>query len=564
MLLLKKIKNNLSYFDVTICGDNFSAYLTVLKMLPSSKWLKKQKVWRISIYDYDLLLKDCKNKNLYTIEIDSNLKPVIEMYQQYQKQFIELAKQNETDFEIDHSFLKGKLAPYQKVMVEYFLKRKKGINGSGMGIGKTFPSLVSAWLLHLENKIKNCLIVCPASIKYNWAKEIDKFFIKPSYTIIEGKQEERSEMYYDENTFFKIVNYEILRKDWKEVLGDIVYDCVLVDEIHRIRNHKTQQAQAIYSAGENAKYKFGITGTPIHNKLHDLFSLMKFIHPDLLGSWWRFSERYIKKGYFGEIVGYKNLPEIHDKLKFIMIRKTKDEVMKDLPPKTRQDIYVDLTPYQRKLYHKKTQEIILDEDGNFQEGSHLMKLIYLRQICNTTEILGETEIESSKITELKIIVNDLMENGEKIVIFSQWVRMLKILQRELKKYKPFILTGEISTSGGVRQELIDEFTESKTRNLFLMSTAGGEGINLQCANYMIFLDLPFNPQVINQIEDRIHRRGQTKNVTIIRFIAKNTIEEQVLEILKDKIDLATQVVEGQYEYKLTITKEMLKKALDEW
>jgi len=447
----------------------------------------------------------------------------------------------------------------------FLLVRRNGCVFVTGNTGKTFPALVAAKHLYDTGQIKSCLVVCIASVKWNWAREVEKCLNGATYKVIEGPQEKRIEGYMSK-AHFKIVNYEILRNDIDPILYDTTFDCIIVDEIHRIRTYKAKQTRALYTLGKTATYKYGLTGTPIQNKLNDLFSIMRFVHPSILGNWFAFDRRYVIKGYFGEIADYRRLDEVHDKLKTIMFRRLKSEVLKDLPPKVYNDILIDLSQKQRKFYNDVKNQILESksedvEDKINAQAKLLANITFLREVCDSCELIDPLVNASSKLKELKKIVPEILENGHKIVIFSQFKRMIYIIERELK-LPAILLTGDVSTTGGARDELIDEFKESKKKNLFLMTTAGGEGINLQCADYVIFFDLPFNPQVMAQVEDRLHRKGQKSTVNVIRLLAKNTIEDRVLDILKFKTKLFKAVVDGKSVNPVVLTQKELLNAIE--
>ena len=564
MICLKKAPNgHIGYFDADIRGSNFHSYLSVIKNIPSRLWDKNQKTWHIGIQDYEILRNDLAKKNLTQIDIEEDLKVLLAQYKKWELDTIEFAEKEDCELSIDPKILKMKLMPHQKVALEFMLRRKIGLNASEMGTGKTFPSVVLGKHLYDTGMIKDCLVVCIASVKWNWAKEIDKCVHDANYVVIEGTPMERAEKYMSK-ALFKIVNYEILRNDIDTILYDREFDCIIVDEIHRIRTYKAKQTKALYTLGKKAKYRFGLTGTPIQNKLTDLFSIMRFIHPKYLGDWFPFDRRYMIKGYFGDTVDYKNLEEVHRKLKTIMIRRLKNEVLKDLPPKVYNDIFLELGAKQRKFYKDVSNNILKSDDEDVEEkikqANVLANITYLREICDSTELIDPEVIQSEKMKELKKLVPELVENGHKIVIFSQFKRMVRIIKRDLK-FPAITLTGDDSTEKGVRERLIENFNQSKDKNVFIMTTAGGEGINLQVADYIIFFDLPFNPQVIAQVEDRLHRKGQTETVNVIKLIAKNTIEERVLEILKFKTDLFKQVVDGISGEAIKVTQKEILDAI---
>jgi len=548
MLTLKASRyGHIGYFEAFPSGDNFRRYLDIIKGIPSRSWSKKYVFWSMSIVDFDILIKDCDKANLGQVNIEEPLKRILFQYNKWRNELAILVAKESIVSDIGKDFLKLPMMPHQEVAVEFLIKRKVAINGDEMGVGKTLSGIVVSEYLKRVGKAKNCLIVCPASVKWNWAKEFDKFVENPSYEVIEGDVNKRIEKYMSPATT-KIINFELLRNDYETILYDTIFDCIIVDEIHRIRNYKSKQTKALIGIGKKASYRIGLTGTPIQNKLTDLYSIMKFIHPHLLGNWYAFDKRYNVQGYFGEIIGHENLDEIHKKLKNIMIRRFKKDVIKDLPPKIKTDIYVELPPEQRKLYDRVKNDLLRpnveDDEEVSGQANILTNITYLREICDSCELIEPESQVSCKLAELKPLITEILENGHKVVIFSQWKRMIYIINRELK-IPTILYTGDIKVAGGERTKLEKEFKESTTKNVLLMTTAGGEGINLQCADHIIFFDVPFNPKVIAQIEDRLHRKGQ-KNVTnVIRLLTKNTIEDDVLAILDFKIKLFNEVIEGK-------------------
>lgn len=596
MLLLKASpQGHIGFFEAIVRGDHFQSYVNILKNIPTREWDKSACVWRIAIHDYDILREECLKANLNSVDVDSRLKEIITSFKIWEQETKALIDSDNCELVVDESMPKIPLMNHQKVALKFFLKRGIGINCDEMGLGKTYPALLAALHLHKSGKINGCLVACIASVKWNWVREIVKclapdgasdgeyiYTFNPEtelltkrpreegddypvlFRVVEGTPERRVEQYFSK-AVFHIVNYEIIRNDIDPILYDTIYDCIIVDEIHRIRTYSAKQTKALYQLGKAATYRYGLTGTPIQNKLRDLYSIMRFIHPHLLGNWFVFDNRYCEHGYFGEITGHKRLNEIHKKLQTIMIRRLKKEVLKDLPDKVYNDIFIDLSKEQRKFYNQVRDKILTSDFEEVEEkinkqANILANITFLREVCDSCELIDPTAHDSSKLKELRRIVEDLLENEHKVVIFSQFERMTRIIERELRV--PAIrLHGGISTQGGIRDGMIREFAESKTKNVFIMTTAGGEGINLQCADYIIFFDLPFNPQVIAQVEDRLHRKGQKSTVNVIKLIAKDTVEDRVLEILKAKTKLFREVIDGISEATGALTQKELLNAL---
>jgi len=564
MLLLQAPEEHTGYFEAIVQGNDFYRYLNVIKSLPSRQWDKDRKVWTIALNDYDILKKECEDRRLLDIKQSPRLNELLIKYRDWCIGLEHLTKQEDCDLNgIDISSAKLPLMPHQKVALKFFLQRKTALNTSEMGTGKTYPALLTAMHLKSIGEIRNCLVVCIASVKYNWVREIEKCLHNVSYRVVEGSPEKRTEAYLAK-AFFKIVNYEILRNDIESVLFNLQFDCIIVDEIHRIRTHKAKQTKALIKLAKNSSYRYGLTGTPVQNKLRDLHSIMKFIHPHIFGNWMVFDRRYITRGYFGEIAGYQRLSEVHNKLKTIMIRKLKSDVLKDLPPKVYNDLYIELSKEQRKFYNDVKRNLleseIEDVEEKVKQANILANITFLREICDSCELIDPNVRKSEKLKELKKLVEEIVENGHKVVVFSQFRKMINIIARDLK-LPAIILDGSVPTTGGVRDKLVNEFRVSEKKNVFLMTTAGGEGINLQCADYIIFMDLPFNPQQIAQIEDRLHRKGQEGTVNVIRLIAKDTVEDRVLEILKFKTQLFKEVVDGITQKPVGISQKELLKAV---
>lgn len=564
MLILKPSPHgHIGYFHAYVGGTHFRRYLDAIKNIPSRRWDNQNKVWVINISDYWILKKELERLELRNITIDEGLSKIFSQYKAWEQSYIELCNSEDAEIPVDESTLKMKLMPHQRVALAFMLRRKLGINGSEMGTGKTFPAIVCAKYLKEQGLIRDCLVVCIASIKWNWAFEIKKCVSGLSFQVIEGESMERAAQYMSKADV-KIVNYELLRNDIEPILHDRVFDCIIVDEIHRIRSHNTKQTKALYKLGKKAKYRYGLTGTPIHNKLDDLYSIMRFIHPKFFGEWFPFDRRYCVRGYFGNVTGYQHLNEVHEKIKTVMFRKLKSEVLQNLPPKVYNDIFIDLTYRQRKFYRDTARRILDSQyeevDNCVRQSNILANVTYLREICDSTELVDPSLRESAKMDELKRIIPELIENGHKIVIFSQFEKMVQIIARELK-FPSILLHGGIPVAGGARDKLIHQFSTSKTHNLFIMTTAGGEGINLQAADYIILFDLPFNPQVIAQVEDRLHRKGQQSTVNVIKLIARETIEERVLEILQFKTDLFREVIDGMTGEPVSVSQKEILNAL---
>lgn len=336
-------------------------------------------------------------------------------------------------------------------------------------------------------------------------------------------------------------------------------DMLVCDECQRLVRIKNKTTQSLFILKEKLtlKYIYLVTGTPIVNRIEDLWSLLYFIDPEIAGEFWQFRNRYCvvdyeeikmldpklrKQGKFVKIVrkipkviGYKNLEELKIKIEPYYIRREKKEVAPELPDKIPETYEIELCKTQREVYDD-LKEDFYNEFRNVDVtiANVLVWFIRAKQICDSVEILDPTAKESSKLDELKVLLEDLIEgDNHKVVIFSQYKEMTDILVREFEKYKPLYLHGSVKDSD--RQLLIDAFQTEPQYKLFISTLrAGGVGITLTAADIVILYDKWYSPSANNQAIDRVHRIGQDKSVTVIDFICKDTIEERIELILQRK------------------------------
>ena len=524
------------YIVVTISGQHFNHYLSVIKQIPSAKYIPKNKIWQIHISDYVFMFSLFSEYNITDVTQTDQLEQAMHAYNKWRETLVELMYSNEASPLIDEQkYIVGELMPHQRVVAQYLVSRGRALNCLEMGCGKTLSTLLALKYLEIHKGITSCLIVVPASVKEVWKQEIDRFLPSLAYTVINGKSKDRMKQYVSQ-TFIKIVNYALLRKDFNNIYFPSKIDCCIVDEVHRIRNYKSMQSKVIKKIGARSTYRFGLSGTPLQNNLYDVYSVMQFIEPAIFCNYCAFDDRYVVRNYFGGIDKYKNVSEINDKLKLYMIRRTKKEVLSDLSDKIYMNRYVSLKPEQRTLY-KQIKNRVTGPDNI------LANLTFLRECCCDVQLIEESvDSCSAKYEELLTFLSEIINDGRKIVIYSQYKRMIKILAARLyedRRLHSILFHGGLDQKQ--RNEAIQSFTTSDI-SVFLMTAAGAEGINLQCADTIIFFDLPFNPQQIKQIEDRLHRKGQEKSVTVIRLIAENTVESRVLALLEKKEKLFDDVI----------------------
>lgn len=445
--------------------------------------------------------------------------------------------------------LKAKLFPYQEQGILFAAKAGRCLIADEMGLGKTIQAIGTAELLRKECGISSVLIICPTSLKYQWESEIRKF-TDSTVRVIEGHHLKRREQ-YDGPEFYKIVSYNSAANDLK-VFHRLQSDLVILDEAQRIKNWKTQIANAVKRI--ESDFLTVLTGTPLENKLEELYSIVQYIDPYCLGPYYKFLYDYqISDPETGKVIGFRNLNHIGELLSGSLIRRRKKEVLQQLPARMDKILSVPVTKEQLEMHdefqftvtllvHKWRHQGFLSEKDRKRL---LLTLSQMRMVADSTYILDQTTRFDTKVDELMNIIHEMIENGdEKAVVFSQWERMTRLVAQELDKagipYRS--LHGSIPSEK--RKDLITDFNENPAIRVFLSTDAGSTGLNLQSASLIVNLDIPWNPAVLEQRIARIHRMGQLNNVSVVNFVSTGTIEEQMLSKLKFKSSMSEGVLDA--------------------
>ncbi len=440
------------------------------------------------------------------------------------------------------SLINATLFPYQKEGICFAASKGRCIIADDMGLGKTIQAIAAAELLRKETGISSVFIICPTSLKYQWKTEIEKFTGQTAW-VIEGSYLKRQDQYRNDS-FYKIISYNTAVNDIKEI-NTTLPDLFILDEAQRIKNFKTKISQNIKRL--KSPYAFVLTGTPLENKLEELYSIVQFVNPFALGPFWKYMSEYRILDEVGKLKGYQDLNKIGQKLADTMIRRRKKDVLLQLPERMDKVLYVPMTEEQATI-HTDCQESVnrlvfkWRRQGFLNEKDRQSLMIFLnmmRMVCDSTYILDQKTRFDTKIGELMNILDEVFaENEEKVVIFSQWERMTRLVATELdlRNVKYQYLHGGIPSSD--RGKLYDGFNNDPDCKVFLSTDAGGVGLNLQVASILINLDIPWNPAVLEQRIARIYRLGQKRNVSIINMVSTGTIEHKMLGVLSFKKGLS--------------------------
>jgi len=454
---------------------------------------------------------------------------------------------NDSDFK---DLLKVPLYPYQKTGAIFAARSGRSIIADEMGLGKTLEAIAACEILARVAGIQRVLVVCPASLKYQWKAEIEKFTGR-SALVIEGLLPSRR-LLYETESFYKIVNYDIVFRD-EEFIQGWFPDIIILDEAQRIKNWKTRTAQSVKKL--DSPFAIVLTGTPLENRLEELHSIVEFVDRFHLGPRFRFLHEHQVTDDAGMVVGYKELGKINQTLSNILIRRTKKEVLNELPERLEKNFFVDMTKEQMN-YHEENREIVARIVAKWRRNHFLsetdqrrlmMALQKMRMSCNSTYLLDKETDYGHKCDELLALLYEIFEDSEaKAVVFSQWLGTHELIVRRLGNngWDYAYLHGGVPSFK--RKDLIKRFRKEPDCRLFLSTEAGSVGMNLQNASVVINMDLPWNPAVLEQRIGRVHRLGQHRPVRVVNFIASGAIEHGMLSLLSFKKSLFAGVLDGKH------------------
>lgn len=522
----------------------------------------------LQLKDSELRKESLQIPRYRALYLDSELREFQSLPVVKDKNFKALVRNMKTvednDFDIPES-LENTLREYQKRGYLWIKTLKNngfgGILADDMGLGKTLQVITFLLSEQLEGKENTrTLIVSPSSLVYNWKSEIERFAPRLSAGMVVGTQAERREMILNSSKKdILITSYDLLKRD-RDVYSEVTFAVEVIDEAQYIKNHNTQAAKAVKEI--EAGFKLALTGTPVENRLSELWSIFDYLMPGFLFGYQRFREEI-------EIPIVQNQDEqamkrLQKMIHPFILRRLKKDVLTDLPDKLEKNMYAVLEGEQQKLYdaHVKRMQMILDkqseEEFKTSKIQILSELTKLRQICCNPGLLFEGYEENSAKTDMCIdLIENAISGGHKILLFSQFTSMLEKLEQclEERNISYYTLTG--ATGKEKRARLVEQFNQDDTSVFCISLKAGGTGLNLTAADIVIHYDPWWNIAVQNQATDRAHRIGQENVVSVYKLIMKGTVEENIVRLQEKKRELADQVLEGQGVLEGSFTREEL-------
>lgn len=558
-----------------------------------AKWIAEKRVWNLAFTpdNVESIIDNLSNP-VFSDDIEPMLEKLLAKYERLGK-IKELAK-NDTEVRLKipgWKYETGSPYNYQKIGMMFSIENSSGVLlADEMGLGKSSQALGTALLMKHKGQANQVLVIVPASLKYNWALEIEKW-TNEKYVIIDGTADERLAQWMRKDVFFIVVNYQLLLEDlfggreYKKkagesaeetakrelrqkkasqrarILSDIksrVWDLIVIDEAHALKNHNSKQSINVKSL--KSKCRIALTGTPLDGKLEELHSVMDFVQPGLLGSKTRFLQRHATTDFFGRITSYRNIGEVSAKIENFYLRRLKEQVLKDLPAKIFSNRIVELTKEELTLY----KELAKRSKGITEGAEAMTAMLRCRQMCNGSQHLlaaiqskaieiGEPldkklverlkNMPNSKLDAFKEVLQEVViDNGHKVIIFSEYLEMVKILTKTMKDMglKFLEITGETPTKD--RADYQKVFNESKTIDAIIGTEAMGTGLNLTGASYVIHYSDNWSPSLMDQRDARALRIGQKSTVTVINFICRDTVEERVRSMLYAKAKVSSDVL----------------------
>lgn len=481
------------------------------------------------------------------VQLDASIHEYFKKFQSY--------KEKQVVFDQEETLLRD----YQMIGVKWMLSIAElgfgGILADEMGLGKSLQTIVYIKHRLKEDPNRKFLIVVPTSLVYNWENEWKKFAPHITYQVIHDTKEKRLEkLHMLEHTNVLITSYGSIRNDIDHY-QKMIFDTCFLDEAQNIKNAASETSQCVKQI--HALTKFALTGTPIENSLLELWSIFDYLMPGYLGSLPQFKRNYQIKS----LEEQEKLTTLKELIAPFILRRKKSDVLKDLPPKIENSVYVELNDLQKQLYVKELEEAkkeidqIIETDGFSKNQFFILSLLTkLRQLCIDPRLVYEDMPSGSKIETIGDLIPQMMENGHKILLFSQFPSALKLLAKELDKRKIKYAYLDGATKSKERMELVNAFNQNDQTVFLISLKAGGTGLNLTSADIVIHLDPWWNPQVENQATDRSHRIGQKNVVEVMKVIARGTIEEKIMELQKKKQKLSDEVIDQNRQDDILLSK----------
>lgn len=490
-----------------------------------------------------------------------------ELAQQRLRALADEIRQDPANHRLRHELLSVTLHPYQLDGIAFAVGAGRCVLADDMGLGKTIQGIGVAELLAQTVGISRVLVLCPASLKSQWQEEIRRFSGRSSQLVL-GNAEERARQ-YESDAFFTICNYEQTLRD-TSAIERIDWDLIILDEGQRIKNWESKTSQIVRSL--KSRFSLVLSGTPLENRIDDLYTVVKFVDDQRLGPAYEFFHRHRIVSETGRVQGVRNLDDLRERLKPILLRRTRAEVLEQLPERTTTVVRIQPTAEQLDLHTGFMHIIAQVTRKPFLTEMDLLRLqkalLMARLSANSTVLVDKEEPGySTKLDRLAELFEDLFaQDDRKAILFSEWRRMLDLIEPLLDQLGVSYVRLDGQVPQKKRARIVESFQQDPETRVILMTNAGSTGLNLQAANTVINVDLPWNPAILEQRIARAHRMGQKNPVNVYLLITEQTIEERLLDTLATKQDLALAALDSESkinEVQLESGMEELRRRLEQ-
>lgn len=553
----------------------------VMGEIPGRVWNKERKFWSVPISSIPKLVDKLLKEKVWSEQDADIIKNLIGQVIDYKSVDISSVK-----LEPEYHFRE-----YQADSLRFAINRGSSLLALDMALGKTLCSLGYLYYLKKYHKIDKALIVVPVSVIWHWYREGKKFFDNKLDLVVVGNKfdadgkpkkitkTERLQQLIEPHDGY-ILNYEKVMDIIDNPVVQSYWDqnhkfAVIADEVTRVKSWNAKRTKALKSLP--ASYRVGLSGKPIENNILEFYTILDWIWPNCLGTWGQFRREFVQQNKWGKITGSHEHATLREISKYIAIQYSRYDVLKDLPPLIRNQYDVEFSPEEEKNYQKIADAIeeAIEFLGKDESKKGMMSVLSLLQIsrmfCDhpilvmdsdspTAKQVGVICNKSSKLDEFKIIVNEIYSRNEKIVVFSQFKKMVDIIERHISASYPLhkIYKSVGGQSALKKQEIIDAFNHDQNPSMFLSTDSAALGVELQTSSYIINYDLPWNPAILEQRISRLHRPGQKNPVTIINMVVEGAdkVEQRVLEIIAKKNKLYQDIL-GEDHVSLDIQEDLV-------
>ena len=525
--------------------------LSIIREVPGRKWKGRKrpedKWWTIPRSSLRVLLEQASRKGFDT-QVSEQVRQAVALGVE-RKAKLQAVRVDDSPLDLPTETTPY---PFQVAGIRFLTHALYNFKGAlladDMGLGKTLQSLS---VVARAKTLRRVLVLCPNTLKYVWKAEIEKHYPQLNYMVIDGNAEERAAQWaWDDDTIF-ICNYDLIYRDVEPRAME--WDLVIFDECTKLKSFRTRTHKMCKAL--NTRYRLGLSGTPIENELADLHSIYAVLLPNLLPTWWIFRRDHCKMDRYGNILSYKGLEQVKEKVGPYMLRRLKAEVLPELPDKYYSDYQVDLSPAEWAVYEEVQREIRdgIEDNPKLQPANIMVEMLRLKQITDDCRLV---DVKIGHISAKAKAIQEILEaaGSRKVVLFTQFAEMAKLVAA---RFNLPIIQGSVKPKE--RAEIISEFQRNGGRGL-VSTDAGAYGVTLTAADIIVHIDLPWNPARVRQREDRLHRIGQKNAVQVVTLMARNTIDGYVREVIHGKLDIVKAVLDEDidaFELAEKITREDL-------